>query len=96
MKGHHREYHERDSDVPVQKQESNAKQKIDINELTRQFDVQSRYRHLKGNIGVIVAWIAVSMSVFHTDGLNETKSTSSRFCTCSYLFALSCTKNIAR
>lgn len=65
MKGHHREYHERDSDVPVQKQESNAKQKIDINELTRQFDVQSRYRHLKGNIGVIVAWIAVSMSVFH-------------------------------
>lgn len=38
---------------------------VDAEEIARKFDVESRFRNLTGKIGLIVAWIAVAMAVFH-------------------------------
>ncbi|MBP1933875.1 TRAP transporter permease [Ammoniphilus resinae] len=38
---------------------------VDVEEIAKKFDVESRYRNLTGKIGLMVAWIAVAMSVFH-------------------------------
>lgn len=38
---------------------------IDVEELAKKFDVESRYRKQVGKIGLFITWIAVAMSVFH-------------------------------
>ncbi|NEU32257.1 TRAP transporter permease [bacterium LRH843] len=40
-------------------------EKIDVDEIAKKYDVESRYRNLKGKIGLLAATIAVAMSTFH-------------------------------
>ncbi len=39
--------------------------KLNVEEISKKFDVESRYRNLTGKIGVLVAAIAIAMSTFH-------------------------------
>lgn len=39
--------------------------KVDIEEISKKFDIETRYRNVKGKVGLLVTAIAVAMSAFH-------------------------------
>lgn len=40
-------------------------EKVDVEEIAKKYEVESRYRNIKGKVGLLVTAIAIAMSVFH-------------------------------
>lgn len=53
------------TNVEEKPNDESKKEIVDAEEIAKKFEVESKYRNIKGKIGLIVASIAIAMSTFH-------------------------------